>query len=170
MTSQNRILLLDSDVLISAYRVHYAPDFCPGFWDCLSSYLGTGRLLIIDPVRAEIDSPAYLVQWVDLLPPQAFAPIDSAVSTTYSLIADWVQGNPQFTQSALNDFAEGADGWLVAYAIEHNAIVVTNEVSAPGSRNIVKIPDVCNQFGAIKPQTTQQMLRTLGASFDWRGP
>ena len=170
MTEQTPLLLVDSDVLIAAYRVNYAPDYCPGFWDCLAYHLDIGRLLIIDPVRDEIDSPSGLVQWVANLPQHAFAPIDIRVSNAYRQIANWIQLNPQFTQAAMNKFSNGADGWLVAYAMVHNAIVVTNEVSAPDSENTVKIPDICERFGVVKPPNTQGMLRALGASFDWRGP
>lgn len=63
-------------------------------------------------------------------------------------------------------FATGADGWLVAYARAHDAIVVTNEQSAPESRREVKLPDVCSQFG-VKHENTFAMLRTLNVSFDW---
>ena len=170
MMRQNSVLLLDSDVLIAAYRIYYSPDYCPGFWSCLEHYLGVGRLLIIDPVRDEIDAPSELVQWVRQLPQHAFAPVDPPTIQTYRRIAVWVQQNPQFTSAALNKFASGADGWLVAYALVHNATVITNEVSAPESKNNVKIPDICHQFGAEGPLNTQDMLRELGASFKWRGP
>lgn len=51
MTSQYRIGLLDADVLIAAHRNYYAPDLCPGFWDCVTYHLMAGRLLVIDRVR-----------------------------------------------------------------------------------------------------------------------
>ena len=170
MTNQPPKLLLDSDVLIAAFRVHYAPAFCPGFWDCLAYHLSTGRLLIINPVRDEIDSPPGLVRWVDQLPQNAFASVDQTISSAYTRISDWVRLNPKFDQSALDNFASGADGWLVAYAMVHNAVVVTNEVSAPDSKSSVKIPDICERFGVPKPPNTQGLLRELKALLDWRGP
>ena len=163
-------MLLDSDVLIAAYRIHYAPDYCPGFWNCLEHYLGIGRLLIIDPVFDEIDAPSDLVQWVSQLPQHAFASIDAPTMRTYQTIAEWIQRNPQFTAAALNKFANGADGWLVAYASVHNATIITNEVAAPDSRNNVKLPDLCHHFGANDPLKTQGMLRDIGACFEWGGP
>ncbi|MCY4482820.1 MAG: DUF4411 family protein [Spirochaetaceae bacterium] len=63
-------------------------------------------------------------------------------------------------------FATGADGWLVAYARVHRAIVVTNEQSAPESRREIKLPDVCDQF-EVKHENTFAMLRALNVSFDW---
>ena len=170
MMRQNSVLLLDSDVLIAAHRIYYAPEYFPGFWKCLEHYLDVGRLLIIDPVRNEVDAPGELVQWVRHLPQHAFVSVDTSTTQTYQRIAEWIRQNPQFTPAALNKFANGADGWLVAYALVHNATVITNEVSAPDSRNNVKIPDICRQFGATSPLNTQNMLRELGANFEWSGP
>ena len=167
---QNSVLLLDADVLIAAHRIYYAPDFCPGFWICLEHYLRVGKLLIIDPVRDEIDAPSDLVKWLKQLPRHAFASIDAPVIQAYQTVAEWIRQTPQFTAAALNEFANGADGWLVAYAMVHNATIITNEVSAPGSINRVKIPDLCNQVRANDPLNTQEMLRGLGAHFEWRGP
>lgn len=170
MTNDLPILLLDSDVLIAAYRVHYAPEFCPGFWECLAYHLSVGRLLIIDPVRDEIDSPPGLARWVEHLPQHSFASVDQSISSAYGQISDWVRRNPRFDQAALDKFARGADGWLVAYAMVHDAVVVTNEISAPGSKSVVKIPDICERFGVRKPPDTQGLLRELGVRLDWRRP
>jgi Domain of unknown function (DUF4411) len=47
--------------------------------------------------------------------------------------------------------------------------LVTQETSAPLSRNNVKIPDVCRKFG-VPWQNTFEMLKGLGAAFGWRAP
>ncbi len=169
MTNQGNTLLLDSDVLISAHRDRYAPDYCPGFWDCLAHYLSNGRMLIIDPVRAEVNYPPELVHWIAQLPQHSFAAIDALVTNTYRQMFDWVQANPQFNAAAANKFASAADGWLAAYGREHNAIVITNEESAPDSKSTVKLPDLCSIF-QVNCENTQYMLRELQARFDWRGP
>lgn len=169
MTSQVSTMLLDSDVLISAYRDRYAPDFCPGFWDCLEHYLSNRRLLIINPVREEILDPPALKQWINRLPQHAFAQIDAHVTQAYSQMSDWVQTNSQFSAAASNRFADAADGWLAAYGMEHNATVITNEHSAPASQSSVKLPDLCSQF-QINYGNTQFLLRELGVRFDWRRP
>lgn len=169
MTNQVRTLLLDSDVLISAYRDRYAPDYCPGFWDCLAHYFSNGRILIIDPVRTEIFEPPALVQWISQLPQQAFASVDVDVAQAYTRVGNWVQTNSQFNAAARNSFAGAADGWLAAYGIEHNAIVITNEESAPDSKSTVKLPDLCKRF-QVKCGNTQYLLRELNVRLDWRGP
>ena len=58
------------------------------------------------------------------------------------------------------------DGWLVAYAIARDAIVVTNEQPRPGSRNRILLPDVCAQFG-IPYEDTFFMLKHLKVQFQW---
>ena len=84
----------------------------------------------------------------------------------YTDIMMWVQRHPRYFDYARAKFATGGDGWLVAYARVQDAVVVTNEQSAPESRREIKLPDVCNQFG-VKHENTFAMLRTLNVSFDW---
>lgn len=88
------------------------------------------------------------------------------MTTVYTNIMIWVQRHPQYFDYAKAKFATGADGWLVAYAKVHGAIVVTNEQRAPESKREVKLPDVCEQFG-VTPEDTFSMLKVLGIRFDW---
>jgi len=78
----------------------------------------------------------------------------------------WVQRHRQYFDHAKAKFASGADGWLVAYALTHGATVVTHEQPAPGSKREIKLPDVCDAFGAERC-TLFSMLRTLSVRFDW---
>ncbi len=166
---QNRYLP-DANVLMTAFHRYYAPALFPGFWDFLSHHFSYGTLVMIDRVYEEILYPPELVSLVE----QA---VDDTVDSTatqevvdaYGQLMDWVQDNPQFNPSARADFARGADGWLAAYAMIHGAVVVTNEVSAPESKNSVKLPDLCDHF-QIRCINTFDMLRELGAHFDWQGP
>ncbi len=162
-------MLLDTSVLITAYRDYYAPDICPGFWDCITHYLSTGRLLVIDRVRDEIKHPPGLVKWLKQLPQHAFVSTEAPrVGQTYGEIMDWVQEMPQFKESAKGVFASGADGWLVAYAMVNGMDVVTCEVFDHNDKKSVKLPNVCQQF-AVDYLDTYAMLRDLGARFNWKG-
>ncbi len=171
MTNRLQIRYLpDANVLMAAYHHYYSPTLCPGFWDCLAHYLANGRLAIIDRVYDEILSPSALVAWVeqatnDWFPTTATQPVANA----YRQIIDWVQDNPQFNDVARADFARGADGWLAAYAMVHDAVVVTNEVSAPDARRKVPLPDLCKRFD-IRCINTFEMLQELGTRFDWHPP
>ncbi len=157
----------DTNVLVVAYHHYYAPDLCPGFWDSLSHHIDSGRLFVIDRVYEEIVSPAQLVAWVEQTTNYSFATTGTqSVVDGFRQLIDWVQDNPQFTDAARVEFASGADGWLAAYAMANDAVVVTNEVSAPEARRKVPLPDLCGQFG-IRCVNTFEMLRDLGVKFEW---
>ena len=168
MNLEQNVYVLDANVLISAYRDHYPPDLFPGVWDSLAHHIAAGRLLIIDRIRAEITSPSGLVQWLDQTCSGAYASTASQpVVATYGEMVDWVQDNPKFLPAASEEFARGADGWLAAYARVTGAVLVTNEVSTPGARRRVPIPNLCEQFG-VSYLNMLGMLRSLDMRFDWR--
>ncbi len=159
---------LDANVLMTAHHHYYAPDICPGFWALLDDRIANGQLVIVDRVYDEVLSPAELATWVqqtanDYFPTTATQPIVDS----YRQLMDWVQENPQFTPTARVDFARGADGWLAAYCMTNDTVVVTNEVSAPDAKRRVPLPNLCDQFG-IRRTNTFDMLRDLGARFDWQ--
>jgi hypothetical protein len=109
-----------------------------------------------------------LAQWVQTeLPIDFFLDTsDADITSAYTDIMLWVQRNPQYQDNAKAKFATEADGWLVAYAIASDAIVVTNEQPRPGSRNRILLPDVCAQFG-IPYEDTFFMLKHLKIQFQW---
>lgn len=78
----------------------------------------------------------------------------------------WVQGNAQFLDGAKAEFATVADGWLSAYASVHDAVVVTHEVYAPGTKRKVPLPNVCRVFN-VPYANTFDMLRALDVRFRW---
>lgn len=169
----NRLHLIDSDVLITAKNLYYAFDICPGFWKSLLHHHRDGRVFSVDRVRNELlagRSTEDLVQWVKNKVPKDFflsAETDE-VTHVYTEIMIWIQRHPAYLDHAKAKFATGADGWLVAYAQVHGAIVVTNEQPAPASKKDVKLPDICDEFN-VPRQNTFEMLRVLGAQFDWAG-
>ena len=168
MNLNTPVYLPDANVLMTARHHYYAPDLCPGFWDCLEHHFAAGRLLLVDRVYDEILSPVDLLEWSERAVNDS--PVDTAnqlVVDAYRRLIDWVEENPQFLTSARVAFAGNADGWLAAYAMASGAVVVTNEVSAPNAQRKVPLPDLCAQF-SIRCITPFQMLRELDARFDWR--
>ena len=149
--------VLDANVFMASHHGPYAPNLCPGFWDCLSYYCRAGQVLSIDRVRGEIIDPPELVQWVNQAPSGLFvSSADPSVVAVFGKMMNWVQQNPQFFPAAKAEFAKGADGWLAAYASVHDAVVVTHEVfdpavkkgyrspmSAISSASVIKIPMPC---------------------------
>ena len=162
--------LLDANIFIAAWRVHYPIDLHPGFWECLERFWREKRLLSIDRVGDEINSPKELVDWLRQNWRGAFASTrHPEIAMVFSEMQAWVQSNAQFMPAAKHEFARTADGWLAAYAKVHNAIVVTNEVHNEDTRKKVPLPNLCRQFD-IEYCNTNDMLRGLGVTFDLRTP
>lgn len=158
---------LDADVFIAAHRTYYAPEICPGFWECLKLNLAGGRLLVIDRVRSEVTYPPGLEQWLRGATFGALATTaEIGVIRHYRQIIGWVAGESQFRSAAVDEFGRSADGWLAAFAKASDVAVVTNEVFDPHVRRRVPLPNVCRQF-TIPYMDTFTMLRKLEARFDW---
>ena len=163
------IYVLDSDVFIAAKNGYYAFDICPGFWRGIVEANKTDRLRSIDRVRAELlagSKEEDLVQWVkrDLEKSFFHDSATSEVNAAYAEIMLWAQRSPQYFDRAKAKFATEADGWLVAYSMVHETIVVTNEQPRPDSKARILLPDVCAQFD-VEHIDTFLMLRRLAARF-----
>jgi hypothetical protein len=87
------------------------------------------------------------VQWVKNEMPAAFliGTDGGTVTSAYGEVMLWVQRNPQYLDQAKAKFATEADGWLVAYAMAKNVVIITNEQPRPQSRNRILLLDVCNR-------------------------
>lgn len=167
-----RPYLLDSDVFIAAKNGYYAFGICPGFWDSLIHHHGKGHVCSIDRVRGELLAgrpDEDLVMWVkNELPNEFFIATGSEnVMSAYSEVMLWVQRNPQYFDQAKAKFATEADGWLVAHAMVHDVVVITNEQPRPQSRNRILLPDVCAQF-EVTYKDTFSMLHDLSVRYEFR--
>ena len=165
------IYLLDSDVFMAAKNLYYSFDICPGFWKSIVHHHRKGDVFSIDRIRKEIfagDDTEELVKWVkNEIPIEFFHSTKTdQVVTAYREIMSWVQQNSQYFTHAKEDFAMGADGWLVAFARVEAVTVITNEESAPDSKRSIKLPDVCNRF-EVQCENTFTMLRALNIQFSW---
>ena len=155
--------VLDADVFMTAARSYYAFDVAPAFWSGLVREASNGRLLSVDRVKGEIQrGKDELVEWANRTFHRWFVATDEAdVIAAYQEIMSWVQGQSQFFDYAKDEFARGADGWLIAYAKVKGLTVVSNEKFEPNIRGKVKIPNVCRAFN-IPYVNTFEMLRALG--------
>jgi hypothetical protein len=164
--------VLDSNVFIEAKRRYYAFDLCPGFWDALVWHQARGDVGSIDRVKIELQrGDDDLTGWVETAMPVAcFASTDDqAVVDWFAKIVAWVQAQSQFLPEAKAEFAQSADGWLIAYAKVTGRVLVTHEVLAKDARRNVPIPNVCEEF-AVPYLDTFQMLKALQARFTWQPP
>jgi hypothetical protein len=171
--TKSPVFLLDSDVFIAAKNAYYAFDICPGFWQALLHKHHQARVFSISRVRGELltgRKTEDLVKWVtNEVPEGLFLEVDEEdVTTAYTEIMLWAQRHTRYFDRAKAKFATGADGWLVAYARVHDAVVITNEQPAPESKTEIKLPDVCSQF-KVQYKGTFVMLRELAVQFDLGG-
>ncbi len=162
----NRKYILDANVFIEASRRYYAFDLAPPFWDNLIAYAESDRIISIDRIKQELERGRdELAEWAKNSFHQAFASTDEeGIINSYADIMKWVNNQAQFTNAAKADFANSADGWLVACAIVKKYIVVTHEVYSVDVKVNVPIPNICRAFN-IECIDTFQMLRNLGVKF-----
>ena len=161
--------VLDANVFIQAYRRYYAFDLCPGFWESIPHFFAAGRIISVDRVRRELATGDVLDQWAGATAPVVlFAATDGApVIAGFGTMMQWAQAHPQYNQAAKAEFAQEADGWLVAYAQANGCVVVTHEQADANVARRIPIPNVCAQFG-VPYVTTFDMLRDLGVRFTWQ--
>ena len=155
--------VIDSNVLIEAAKRYYAFDIAPAFWESLERLSQAGQISSIDRVKQELDrGNDALKDWADDQFASAFMTTDQDdVIESFRRIMNWVNTSPQYTPAAKANFANIADGWLVAYALAKNAIVVTDEVYRAEKRSSIPIPVICQAF-ELQYVNTFAMLRALG--------
>ena len=158
----SRPYLLDANVFIEAARRYYAFDLVPRFWTSLQELAQGGRICSIDRVKQEIGRGRdRLAEWSASDFADGFVSTDTSdVLAEFRNVMAWVTAQVQFADAAKEEFAAGADGWLVAYAKAKDYVVVTHEQLSPDVRRRVPIPNVCGAFG-VRYVDTFEMLREL---------
>lgn len=160
--------VFDSNVFIEAKRRYYAFDICPGFWQFIIHQNELSNVISVDKVSDELKMGDELERWInDNAPPGFFISTDTPPVISYYIeLIKWVQENQQFYDGAKAEFAQVADGWIIAYAKANNCSVVTHEEFRPSVKNRVPIPNLCKEFD-VDYLDTFETLRRLKASFDW---
>lgn len=156
--------LLDANVFMSANRLHYGIDFCPGFWDWLKQRNAARQVYSIEAVKTEIAAGKdALATWAAALGAGFFLQPDHRVSATFSTVSTWASSQ-RYSTAAQAEFLAAADYFLVSHALAHKFVVVTQEMPAPTSKKRIKIPDACNALN-VKWLSPFEMLRIERASF-----
>lgn len=137
---------LDANVLIQAWQKYYNPRICPDYWEVLIELGRQGRIFLPDEVYNEITrAEDELCTWLK----SSNIPIAKITGSVTKCLRDIYQANPVHKNLVDNTKARSlADPWVIAHAINENAIVVTKEekVTALNSKR-VKIPNVCDNMG-----------------------
>ena len=155
--------LLDSNVFIEARNRYYAFDLCPGFWEWLAEEEDSGRVLTIEAVRDELlGREDDLADWIRGRRTPFFQPPDAAVLPPLATLAVWVRAH-RYRASAVQEFLESADYYLIATAMAHRHTVVTHETPSDAVKR-VKIPEPCIAHG-VEVISPFAMLRRMGVRF-----
>lgn len=161
--------LLDANIFIEAHRDKYPFDVVPRFWTKLAELSERKLIFSIDKVKKEICDKTekdILAHWCENELNADFFKDSTDSIEVYSVISKWVVSSNHYTTSAISGFlaTDLADPWLIAYAKNHNFILVSHEISEPNRKNKVKIPDVCSHFG-VECINLIQMYRELKETF-----
>jgi hypothetical protein len=155
--------LLDANIFIQAKNLHYGFDFCPAFWEWLQTKNDAGVVGSIERVWTElVAGDDALSEWANARGDAFFRAPDDAVLPALGRVSEWVLAQP-YDQAATATFFQVADYWLVAHALAHGCVVVTNERPADSIRKI-KIPNPCVGLG-ITCMSPYEMLRRERARF-----
>jgi hypothetical protein len=155
--------LIDANVFIQAKNLHYGFDFCPAFWDWLTSGNRASKLFSIEKVGDELKAgDDQLEEWAKARGASFFVPPDKPVVGALATVSTWVYGQ-SFTPASVSTFLQGADYYLVAHALAHGHTVVTHETPA-NTPNRIKIPSVCIPL-KVKVMNPYEMLRVERARF-----
>jgi len=154
---------LDANVLIQAWQKYYNPKFCPDYWKILNE-LGKREIIFIPEVVYEeiTRTEDELSKWLKT----SKIPIEKISESVTICLQKIYATDPE--HSKLVDNIRGrslADPWIIAHAMDKNAIVVTkeNKETALNSKRI-RIPNVCENMG-IKWINDFQFIERLDIKF-----
>lgn len=156
--------LIDTSVFIQAKKLYYGFDFCPAFWDWLVEKNAAGVVFSIEQVENEIAAGTDdLSTWSGARGSGFFLRPDENVVAAFRPLSEWATVNRAYDAAAVTTFMRVADSFLIAHALAHGHVVVTNEI-VKNSRKTIQIPEACIGVG-VTCMTLFQMLRKEGALF-----
>lgn len=161
--------LIDSNSFITPYKQYYAFDLVPSYWTEVSKCTNSGRLILLDMVKAEIDKGADdLSDWLNRQ--TGFIICNHVLPTIvnkYQEILQYIQNCGLYQNQALQTWARAdiADPWIIAAAAVNDYTIITAEVPSGGlsvknPNKYAKIPDVAKAFD-VKTENIYYMMRQL---------
>ena len=157
---------LDSSVFIEGMKGPYGFDLAPRFWTVLDARSDDGVIACPADVYRELQRVSDdLSEWAQKRKEMGmFKDPDAVIQEEYRRVCEYVMR--QYTHNQYREwFLDGADPWLIAYAICKSGTVVTQEQKNPDTSKKVKIPNVCDHF-KVRSITVYQMLRDLRVFWD----
>jgi predicted nucleic acid-binding protein len=146
MNTDSNKYCLDANVLIQAWQKYYNPRLCPDYWVVLNELGKQNIIFIPELVREEIiRTDDDLSEWLK----NSDIPIHYITGSVTAFLQKIYSHTP--THKTLVDNTKHrslADPWVIAHALDQNAVVVTkeNKETALNTKRI-KIPNVCENMG-----------------------
>lgn len=160
--------LLDSNIFINAYNLHYHPSYCESFWAWLHNAHQLGCFHSIDKVKEELIKPVGSLDELSqslraqMVPDEFFISslTDPEVIPNYAQLIAWAARHNHYNKEAKETFSDSkyADAPLIATAMTYGYSIVTAEKSSPQSQKSIKIPDAANAH-QVKCYTLNEILR-----------
>lgn len=147
--------IVDSNALITPFRQYYPFDLAGSFWNQMEDALKCENVILLDVVVSELTRfEDDLSDWLKSIDDLSITTVKTPeIIQRYGEVLIYLQESDRYQEAALRSWAnmQVADPWLIAAAIETNAVIITDEKSAGPitaghpSKN-AKIPDVAEHF------------------------
>lgn len=149
---------VDTSGWLDGWQRYYPRDVFPSLWGRVEGIVNAGEIIVSDEVYRELERKSDdLHDWIKARK-QMLVPLDEPIQLRAAqLLAEFPR---------LVDTQRGrskADPFVIATALEKDAVVVTGEV-VTGNLEKPRIPDVC-QVKGLRCITFLQMIRELGLTF-----
>jgi len=146
MSTQPKKYCLDANVLIRAWRDYYAPKFCIDYWEILNELGAEGRIFLPEMVYEEITrTDDDLTNWLKKSKIHEYK-IDGPVTECLKKIYATNPAHKNLVDNTKNRSL--ADPWVIAHALDQDAIVVTKEGKIDSAKSTkIRIPNVCDNMG-----------------------
>lgn len=163
------IYIIDSNALIAPYKMYYAFDLIPAYWNELEKYFNNGHIVVLDVVKDEIyKGNDALTGWISKLDNLTIIPrVTGETVKYYQEVLEFIKSSGYYKEQALYEWAPSniADPWLIASAKANNFTLVTQEVKSGGlskknPNKKAKIPDVARFFD-VNTLNLYDMMRNL---------
>ncbi|EKY3196889.1 DUF4411 family protein [Cronobacter turicensis] len=166
----NKLFLVDANVLINAHTLYYPLGRVPEFWDWVLYNAKNNFLKIPSEIIEEIqggESDQHAL-WTHEKANKRCLTLNESFNVAHLTKIIEEGYAPDLNEIELETI--GKDPFLISYAMADikNRVVVTNEISKPSKRRQNrKVPDVCDHFN-IKWCNVYDLLRELDFTTNWK--
>ncbi|EGY78975.1 hypothetical protein HMPREF9129_1661 [Peptoniphilus indolicus ATCC 29427] len=118
--------LLDTNIFITAYKHTYPMDVFPSFWDKLITN-GGNKIILLDKIYDELlVGDDGLIDWIKENK-NNFTNItssDADIISNYTQIADKIENESKYEDTAKYEYYNVADSWICAAALAKNILLL----------------------------------------------